>query len=303
MTATDSRWRGEAAVRLVTGEMAVTVLPRRGAKIASILHVSTGREWLEPPAGELGKPPEFGSVFTDGDMSGWDEMVPTIVSCEYPAEPHQGARLADHGEVWAVEWTVDRDDDTLVCTTAGGALPYRFSRTMRAAGSRLLLSYELAVTGPAPLWLLWAAHPQFAVHETGTRIVLPPDVDQLVDVTAETPAGLKWPCKSLETSERLAAGEGRKLYIAPDSRVGSAALVDGSGSWLRMAWDPAVVPYLGIWLDNRAYSRRPVIALEPTTGYYDNLALAHAMKRAPLIEPGKPLRWTVEVTVGRGGLE
>jgi galactose mutarotase-like enzyme len=303
VTATGDLWRGETAVHLVTDEMAVTVLPRRGAKIASILYVPAGREWLEPPGGELGKPAGFGSVFTDGDMCGWDEMVPTIIRCGYPADPHLGTMLADHGEVWAVEWTVDSDDEALVCTVAGRALPYRFSRSMRAAGSRLSLSYELAVTGSAPLWLLWAAHPQFAVHETGTRMVLPPDVDQLVDVTAETPTSLEWPSKSLETSEGLASGEGRKLYIAPDTRVGSAALVDGDGTWLQMAWDPAVVPYLGIWLDNRAYSRRPVIALEPTTGYYDNLALAYAMNRAPLIEPGRPLRWTVEVTLGTGGLE
>jgi galactose mutarotase-like enzyme len=290
-------------MRLVTDEVTVTVLPRRGAKIASIVHTPSSREWLEPPEGEMGKPAEFGSVFTDGEMCGWDEMVPTIVSCEYPAEPHQGAQLADHGEVWAVDWTVDRDDDTLVCSTAGRALPYRFSRTMRAAGSKLWLRYELAVTGPAPQWLLWAAHPQFAVHETGTGMVLPPEVDQLVDVTAETPTTVEWPSKSLETSERLPTGTGRRLYVPPDMQVGTAALVDGDGSWLRMAWDPAVVPYLGIWLDNRAYSRRPVIALEPTTGYYDNLALAYTNKRAPLIDPAQPLQWTLEVTVGTGGLK
>jgi len=244
-----------------------------------------------------------GSEMCIRDRCGWDEMVPTIVSCEYPAEPHRGARLADHGEVWAVEWSVDRNQDTLVCSTAGHALPYRFSRTMRATGSMLSVSYELSVTGPAPLWLLWAAHPQFAIHETGTRMVLPSEVDALVDVMAETPATVEWPNRSVEASERLPAGTGRKLYVPPDTHVGSAVLVDGDGAWLRMAWDPAVVPYLGIWLDNRAYSRRPVIALEPATGYYDNLALAHSMKRAPLVDPAQPMQWTVEVTVGAGGLE
>jgi hypothetical protein len=302
VTATDGSWRREGAVSLVTDEMAVTVLPRRGAKIASIVHLPTGREWLEPPNGELGKPPEFGSVFTDGDVCGWDEMVPTIVTCEYPAEPHKGARLADHGEVWAVEWTSQRDGDTLICRTPGRALPYRFSRTMRAVGSILSLDYELAVNGQTPLWLLWAAHPQFAVHESGTRVVLPPNVDQLVDVLAQTPGTVGWPSKSLESSVRLPDGVGRKLYVPPETRVGSAALVDGDGSWLRLAWDPAVVPHLGIWLDNRAYSRRPVIALEPTTGYYDNLAVAFSNKRVPLVLPAKPLRWTVEVTVGTGDL-
>jgi len=299
VTATDGSWRGEAAATLVTDEMAVTVLPRRGAKIASIVDVRSGREWLEPPDGVIGEPREYGSVFTDGEMSGWDEMVPTIVSCEYPAEPHQGARLPDHGEVWAVEWTVKRDGDTLVCSTAGRALPYRFSRTLRAEGPTLWLDYELAVDGPGPLWLLWAAHPQFAVHETGTRIVLPPDVHHLVDDMAD-PAIVGWPSTSLETSARLPEGVGRKLYVPPEHEVGSASLVDGDGSWLRLAWDPAVVPYLGIWLDNRAYSRRPVIALEPTTGYYDNLAVAYSTKRVPMIHPAAPLRWTVEVTVGKG---
>ncbi len=295
-------WHGARATTLVTDQIAVTVLPRRGAKIASMLDVANGREWLEPPTGDFGRAPAYGSNFTDADMSGWDEMMPTIVRCQYPAEPFRGSALPDHGELWSLEWTAESAADALVCSTTGRALPYRFARGMTVKDSMIRFDYELAVEGESALQLLWAAHPQFAVSEAGTRIMLPSEVDQVVDVLSHPMRRERWPNASLESSSRLPECSGRKVYVRPDTRVEWAALVDGNECWLRMAWDSRAVPYLGIWLDNRAYSRRPVIAIEPTTGYYDDLALAISLGRVSTVHPEKPLRWSLEVEVGRGDL-
>jgi hypothetical protein len=50
-----------------------------------------------------------------------------------------------------------------------------------------------------------------------------------------------------------------------------------------------------VWLDNAQFSREPVAALEPATGFYDNLERAAAAGRVTRIAPGEPLAWTLEV--------
>jgi len=55
------------------------------------------------------KPVAYGAVFVDQDMSGWDEMFPTINACTYPApSPYAGITLPDHGEVWVLPWEHDQ---------------------------------------------------------------------------------------------------------------------------------------------------------------------------------------------------
>jgi len=301
VTPKETTFWGEPAIALQSDDIEVVVLPRRGAKIASLRHASSGREWLEQPAGELGPPPGYGSAFTDAGMFGWDEMLPTITGSAYPDGEFQGAPLPDHGEVWRLPWKTRVAGEAFVWSTSGRVLPYEVTRTMRVVDARLHLEYELSATGTTPLWLLWAAHPQFAVGGRHTRIVLPAEVRQVLDVWPRTePARVRWPSPDVESTNGLPSGTGRKLYALPDARIGTAGLVDEDGTWLRLDWDPELVPYLGLWLDNGAYARHPVIALEPATGYYDDLALAVRNERVPQIHPGRPLRWSLLVTLGRG---
>ena len=301
MTPEAVTFRGEPGFALRSDDLEVVVLPRRGAKIASLRHRPRGREWLEQPAGDLAHPPSYGSAFTDADMFGWDEMLPTIDASPYPDGEYRGVPLPDHGEVWTLPWETRIAGEILLCSTAGQALPYRVTRTMRVQDARLQLEYELCATGTAPLWLLWAAHPQFAVDTGRTRVVLPADVHQLLSVWPSIePEPVEWPRPDLESTRGMPAGAGRKLYALPDAKIGTAGLVDPDGTWLRLTWDPALVPYLGIWLDNGAYARHPVIALEPATGFYDDLARAASTQRTTRVHPERPLRWSLEVSLGRG---
>jgi galactose mutarotase-like enzyme len=301
MTPAEVVFRGEPGVALRSDDLEVVVLPRRGAKIASLRHRPSGREWLAQPAGDVSDPPAYGSAFTGTEMFGWDEMLPTITGSSYPDGEYRGTLLPDHGEVWALPWETTAAGDTLVCSTAGRALPYRVTRTMRVEAAHLWLEYELSATGTASLWFLWAAHPQFAVDGRGSRIILPAEVRQLLAVWPNIdPARVRWPSADLETTLGLPSGAGRKLYTLPDAKVGTAGLIDADGAWLRLAWDPALVPYLGIWLDNGAYARHPVIALEPATGFYDDLARAVSNQRVAQVHPQRPLRWSLDVRLGRG---
>ena len=67
-----------------------------------------------------------------------------------------------------------------------------------------------------------------------------------------------------------------------------------------MSWDTETIPYLGIWVDHGLASREPVVAIEPTTGYYDSLERADRDGRVAVVSPDRPLRFTLMVEV-RGG--
>jgi hypothetical protein len=277
-------WHGAAALRLASAELSAVVLPGHGAKIASLVQLPSGREWLAQPDGDL-PAPRYGASFADAELCGWDECLPTIDAC---VSPETGAALPDHGEVWALPWRVEAEGPGLLTTSVEGvALPYRLRRTLVIAGASLRLAYELSAE--SRLSLLWAAHPQFAANR-GTTVHVA--VDEVLETQPGPVATVPW---APAAATDLPRGRSRKLYVPPDVRVGSAELRDPDGAWLRLAWD---VPYAGIWLDHADVAREPVVAIEPTTGFYDELERASAAGRVSVVEPGRLLEWTLDLTVG-----
>jgi len=264
-----------------------------GGRITSLRDLRSGHEWLAQPAG----PPvgsTYGAVFTAGDMAGWDEMVPTIVACDAPGV---GVALPDHGEAWAVPWQVHRHDPTqLRMSVRGSVLAYELVRTIEVAGpAAFALRYVLRSRHPGPLPILWAAHPQF-VWTPGTRIELEPHVTQVVEVTAPGCPLTDWEQGLAAWLDSAAVGASRKVWLPPDAAPSQVGLAGPQGR-LQLAWDPTEVPYLGIWYDAQAHARTRVVALEPSTGYYDDLAAAAARGRVPVLEPGRPQRWSLRVSV------
>lgn len=286
-------------VVLTAAGIRVTCVPGRGGKLTSINDLDRDREWLVPPGGPLDGPVPPGLPFTDGDMCGWDEMVPTIIPCRYPGPGQPDLQLPDHGELWTLPWPVtQRDDRSLTLAVVGRVLPYRLERQATVTPSSLLLDYRLDAAGDEPLQLLWAAHPQFRCR-SGTRIVMPAHVRAALDVTdPRRPQRIAWPGQGTDQVDKLPRGTGRKLVLDPGTQASWVSLVDPDGTALRLSWDCAQVPYLGLWLDHLRFSPTPCVVLEPTTGFYDDLALASASGRVMSLRPGQPIRWSLRVSLG-----
>lgn len=312
-----TQWFSLPALALETPALRAITVPALGAKIVSLFDRALGREWLLPPKNGQLRPVIYGADFVEQDMSGWDEMFPTINPCMYPADgAHTDAALPDHGEVWALAWQHDASvADAIRLRVSGRVLPYTLSRTIHSVDERTLrLSYEVVNTGFEPLSALWTAHPQFGADDA-TRIVLPAEVTQVVSVqpTAEfpvmeqrcgwrvttTPAGEPL---SLDRVRPASARSHRKVYLPPEQPVRWAGLQQGEdGAWLRLSWDPSQIPYLGIWVDEGSYNPAPTVALEPSTGYYDSLTRAWRNNRVMRLPPGAPQRWWLDVAVGSEG--
>ena len=101
-----TEWRGFNAFALESASLRTVVVPELGAKLVSLLDKRNQLEWLAGPGDRPVKRVLYGAPFTEQDLSGWDEMFPTIVACAYPGPGERnGAPLPDHGEVCCLLYT------------------------------------------------------------------------------------------------------------------------------------------------------------------------------------------------------
>ncbi len=295
--------RSDSLCVLEGDDLRVEIDPSRGAKIVSLWHQGRQREWLLQSDGTKHPVPAYGSLFTEADLCGWDEMLPTADACVYPREPFLGVALPDHGEVWSQPWDVEEQTSrSITCSVRGRALPYRLQRALEVKGSTLSTRYTLSVDGDDPLSLLWAPHPQFAV-EHGTRLTLPIEVEELyaaIDGSQAPMSKIPVPAYGIDCTRLVPEGNGMMLYPNPDARIAWARLTNADSTWLHMEWDTLNVPYFVIWMDNGRYANRPVICPEPMTGYFDDLQRASESNRVLVVDPSKPASWGLRLTFGRG---
>lgn len=253
----------------------------RGGKIVS-LQGPDGREWLSRTSRSS---VPAGAAFGDAEMAGWDECAPTIAPCAV-----DGAALPDHGDLWDAGWRLDG----VTASVEGRALPYAFRRTASVgAEGALRLDYEAtSLAGALPF--LWAAHPQF-LASAGTVVRLPEGAHAVEEHYPGPVRAERWVAGSGALGA-LAPGTGRKLFVDPDAGIDRAELVQPDGAVLAMRWSPAC-RYLGLWFDRAAFGDQEVVAIEPALGHGDALAEAVREGRAATLEPGRPLRWWIELDV------
>jgi hypothetical protein len=311
-------WHGLAAWTLENETLRTVVVPELGAKLVSLFDRRSQREWLAGPGARAVRRVPYGAPFHEQDLSGWDEMFPTIVACAYPGPgARRGTPLPDHGEVWALPWTLEAATAArLTLSVEGRALPYSLTRTVEfVAADTLQLQYRLVNLGQDAMPYIWAAHPQFACG-TAAEIIFPPQVTAVVNTIPESwgwgapETRFAWPVAvapdgSPARIDRIGPPtlhKGRKFFVPPEVQVGWAGLVcHPAGDWLRLEWDPALVPYLGLWIDEGILSHESVAAPEPTTGFYDSLAVAWDKRLVTGIAPGETQSWALLVRLGIGG--
>ena len=261
------------------GGITVQIDVADGARITSL--TSGDREWLAPSS------PRSPGVFVQPGSGGWDEVVPTVAACTLPGDSaFAGTVLADHGDAWQNEWTLDSSDDTHVQSSVRlPSLPITLSRRVTGTAEGLRLSWEASTDGPGPVPLAWCAHPLFAA-DAGSRIVLPGSAPALIEEYPRERVPRNWP--------EAVGGAAIKAFVAESQS--SASVVHGNGDALTLTWDPDLLPYLGLYWDGGEFTDTPVVAVEPATAFGDSAARAVAEGRIRMLEPGRPFRWWLQLT-------
>lgn len=117
-----------------------------------------------------------GDSFSLGSHIGLDECIPTVAPCVW-----RGRELPDHGEVWALSWTVDTAalaDGAVAMAVDLPITPLRFERRIRLEGECIPFDYRLQNLGAQPEEYLWAMHPLFTL-EAGDTLELSEDVTSI----------------------------------------------------------------------------------------------------------------------------
>ena len=306
------------------GDCAMTILPLLGGKIASIRVRDS--ELLQAPLAPYA-PRTRTMSFDAGDASGWDECLPSVAACTVQSEAGT-ATVPDHGDLWRVAWSQAADNKSgekrseEACVALRGecfSMPLTLDRTIHlsetAAGWTIRLDYMLRNTGPFPAPWSWAAHPLFRA-EAGDRIVLPPTIETLrLEGSGGKRLGkggdaVSWPLAQLagggqadlSLAQGADSGIGDKLFAWPLNAAENWCALERpkAGLRIKVGFDAAENPYLGIWICYGGWPERPgpkqmCVALEPATAPVDSLAVTGPWSRT--LAPGKSATWTMTVKI------
>ncbi|WNR42683.1 hypothetical protein [Paenibacillus roseipurpureus] len=298
---TTGDYKGLFSITLESADIRLEMVPEHGGKLVSILYKPKGKEWMLDSGSRAFRQPVYGSTFTDWDMSGWDECFPTINAC--PAGGKSSRMLPDHGELWALPWEYEIEEDAVTCMFRSPNLPYRFTRRISfPSADRVRFNYSAENTSKEELPFLWVPHPQFAITEP-TQILLPEAMEDLLCVYGghTLQAGESYPWRNHAQLSPIVTGDARKFYFqgrVTDTWSGLSG--EESGNYLLFSVPTDKVPYLGVWMDEGMFNDRVTCALEPSIGYFDSLETAIANGTAQVIPAGGSFEWHLEFVTGAG---
>ncbi|WP_217594702.1 hypothetical protein [Cohnella sp. GbtcB17] len=295
----------------VVGEnesLRVELVPSRGGKIVSLIDRATGRDWVYR-SDAAWTPLRYGMQWDEGDRSGWDEMFPTILACPCPDEPWQHARYPDHGEVWTLPWDCELGATNVRLHVHGVQVPYIFGKTVSLSGRQLITTYEVRNPTPFPFSYLWCAHNLLAIRP-GMRWVVDPKLDSVVyqyshgnRMTPKPYGRTAYPLAGNPHADLAAIGDklgvqSEKYWFEGDVTTGSAGIIDpATGEALTYLYDPADVPYLAVWENYGVFNGDYTAALEPATGYLDDVYAAHLLHKVKTVLPYDANRWDFTVSL------
>jgi galactose mutarotase-like enzyme len=297
-------------VLIQVGECTITVLPQFGGKVASIL--VRGHELLQTPLKPYA-PRTKTMGFNEGDASGWDECLPTV-SGGTVQTVNGPVELADHGDLWRVEWKVlSSANGSLSLEGECFTLPLKLRRTLTLSqtekGYRIHADYQVTNTGSFETPWSWSAHPGYLAEE-GDLLHLPESIHSLrlewsnnerIGKPGDT---VKWPMAKLtaggETDLRVSSeahsGNGDKLFAGPLTANQNWIALDRlkAGVRLKVGFDPVATPYLGMWICQDGYPEggsvlQHCVAMEPCTAPVDSLAVTGPWSRT--LTPGSSFAW------------
>lgn len=315
---------GLSIIRLQNDCVDLAIAPAVGGKIVEMVDRRSGQNWLwrnpHIPLSTSGRDADFSR---DQDSGGWDEVLLSIKPGKIRSASHQFRSVPDHGDLVGCEWSVEKLRVTaagdVVCdmTALGTAAPYRFRRRIRLRNGEPVveLDYSLINDGDDPLPCYWCAHALLAV-ESDARIALQGDLPLRVEDNAtrkllDGGIAQQWPHLqlkdggSVDLSRSFAVNGAQRLFVSkifvrsPATGIASV-LVGDSGAQLTFRYDPIELPWLGLWINNRAWSgcgSEPYrnLGFEPATTPYDCVNQAIENNAVPWLEAGGKRHWWLSV--------
>jgi hypothetical protein len=292
--------RGVPALILQNDLIAATILPGKGADIASLvskpdsIDVLWKSPWGLPPPGGVHSAANSQAAWLEAYEGGWQELFPNGGT----ANTYRGVELNFHGEASLAAWDyeiVDAGGDVaaLRLSTRLRRSPFLIERVMRVEAGKPVLFFRERITNQSreDLEAMWGHHPAYGAPflsgacrvDTNARTVHADDVITSA-LNPLTPGGTySWP-----HGERDGVPTDLSIVAGPDDppqeTMSYLTDFDGDHGWygitnteiglgVGLVWPTAIFPYAWYWQEMHAgagfpwYGEVYVMAIEPFSSW------------------------------------
>ena len=310
---TSERYKDEEAIVLQNDALKVVVLPRWGAKLASIFYKPLGLELLWQNPGKQYRKTVYGDPYEAGEASGFDEMFPTITRCFYEGEPWQGTEMPDHGEVWSIPWEYEITEKQLLLSVKGVHFPYTLQKSVYLDEAAVHQQYRVANQSVSDFDYIWAAHPLFNTTE-GMKLIVPQGMHSIINAVPSKRLGpygrtYDFPTAKLEDGRifelssvpKKNSADYQKYWFLGKVKEGWCSLHNPHKRLnIDMGWPREELPYLGVWVNEGGWEGQYNIAPEPATGAMDRVDLSKMWGMGSLLRSGEVKQWRLSISVREG---
>lgn len=259
------KFKDREALSVENGVLKAVFLPDDGAKMASLVRLSDGKELLAVKPTPLYQVLTYDGDYVSSECSGFDDMCPTIDPYTPKSGAYEGISYPDHGESCRMPHRLSVEDDQAVFSARSRLFPIRYEKRVYAEGESLILAYDVENFGDHPFEFLWAGHIMLK-GEDGMEILTPFDADAHTEMMfAPRGADVEKLPKDRLMGFVPGAGAAYKFYYTEKMAQGRFGVKYSDGSALLFEVDEKKLPYLGIWLNNGEFQDSYTVTPEPCT--------------------------------------
>ena len=279
------------------------VWPQLGGKVSSVVDKADGFELLFSYPTELPETPQYDTAYNKSWYAGWDECFPAVSPCKYLRHPYEGIPVPDHGELWGLPTTAVPTKNGITTVWHGLRFGYRLTRKLYLDGASVVAEYTLVNVAPFDFHFVWAQHPILSLASP-VRVVLDPAAAGAFRFSHATDLApvdepFTWPHLAggadLSRPAGLPSGSAWKVFSADPIARPLTLAYDARGRSLEIGYssESGVPAYWGFWINSGGWGGHRHLAVEPTTGRYDQLDRAQRDGSAGRVTPLGRADWAV----------
>lgn len=300
MKITNHKFKDVDGLRITGKNFEAIFLPENGGKLVSFVDRTNHIEWLAQDINEKYIPQSVDGVYVDAEVSGADEMFPTIDPCNI-----MGKDYPCHGEVCRVSHQAVISDNKLILKNTSHKFSYVYKKTVSETScGNMRIEYEIENTGDEILPCLWAFHMMFAAEDGGKVFAsVCENADAEIMFDDRKRFGTRGDVINLKeehfiSREYKEKGDAYKYYIKEPLKEGLCGYYrKNRACGVALCYDKEKLPYLGIWMNDGGFKNMHSATVEPCNIPYDSPEKANDRGIKFSIPPKKKMNFEIVMKI------
>jgi hypothetical protein len=292
-------------VEIENDAMAIEVWPQFGGKVTSVVDKADGFELLFSYPVELPEGPCYDVGYTEHWHAGWDECFPAVAPSKYSGHPYDGISVPDHGELWGLPTTAVPTRDGITCVWNGLRFGYRLTRKLYLDGPTLVANYTLVNIAPFEFRFVWSMHALLSMiapmhlESPGSKVFRLSHDEKGTDIQMPFDWPMASPGEDLSHPDTLPPRRGWKSFSADpiESKFIVHYPTRGRSVQIEYASEDELPAYWGLWVSTGGWGGNRHLAVEPTTGRFDQIDRSIRDGSAGRVAALGRREWTVRWTL------